>query len=78
MTYEEALKRIESTGYTLQLLRAATDGLACAVAGAEASKNPYPDKRTPGGRLTFSRSFRNAWARGYSLGKLVTKETDNL
>jgi hypothetical protein len=73
VTAPEAIARLEASNYTQQLLRAAKDGLACALAGTEA-KNPYPDKRTPSGRVTFSRSFRAAWARGYSLGQLVTKE----
>lgn len=70
MTREDAIQKLEAEGYSRQLLSAAKAGLEAALSGSGAV-NPYPDKRTPGGRVTFSRSFRTAWARGHSLGQLV-------
>jgi hypothetical protein len=28
-------------------------------------RNPYPDYRTVGGQVTFSRAFRRAWQEGH-------------
>jgi ribosome modulation factor len=45
--------------------------------GKSKSSNPYPDIRTEGGQVTFSRAFRNAWQEGWWQGNTArnTNET---
>ncbi|WP_367171471.1 Rmf/CrpP family protein [uncultured Thiobacillus sp.] len=40
-------------------------GAEAAHAGLPVSACPYRDKRTLSGRLSWSRSFRNAWLEGH-------------
>jgi ribosome modulation factor len=40
-------------------------GYIAALAGKPRSACPYPDKRKPNGKVTFSRAFRNAWLSGW-------------
>jgi ribosome modulation factor len=40
-------------------------GWECAQAGGSEADCPYQDKRTPSGRLSWSRSFITAWAEGF-------------
>lgn len=43
-------------------------GYEAAEGGQPASANPYQDKRTDSGKVTFSRAFRKAWAEGWAAG----------
>lgn len=40
-------------------------GRKAAVAGLPRESYPYIDRRTAGGRVTFSRAFINAWLDGF-------------
>jgi ribosome modulation factor len=45
--------------------------------GRPRSENPYPDLRNDGGKITWSRAFRNAWHDGWDRGnsqRLVDEE----
>jgi ribosome modulation factor len=44
-------------------LNAFKQGWLAGVAGK--CSNPYPDYRTPDGKVTFSRGYHRAWERGY-------------
>lgn len=47
-------------------------GQRAALQGASEFDNPYPDKRTDSGKVTYSRAIRNSWeqGRGQVAGKL--------
>lgn len=39
---------------------------------AEQQENPYPDRTTDGGKVTFSRAWRNTWSAGRNARKKIT------
>lgn len=45
-------------------IRAYKKGLLAGSCGLSKRDNPYPDKRTKMGRVTFSRAFRRFWEKG--------------
>jgi len=45
-------------------IRAYKKGLLAGSCGLSKRDNPYPDKRTKKGRVTFSRAFRRFWEKG--------------
>ena len=42
-------------------------GYSDRMQGCAVAANPYPDRRTRLGRVTFSRAFRRAWAEGWTI-----------
>lgn len=42
-------------------------GWMAAMSGIKREANPYPDYRTGGGQVTFSRAYRRHWFKGYDV-----------
>ena len=52
-------------------------GVLAASQGLAKSQNKYPDYRTGRGCLTWSRSFRRAWAEGWEAYHKFNQESQN-
>lgn len=56
----------EHRGFRAAYLR----GMSAHVNGDAIGACPYPDKRTPSGRLSWSRAYRNAWRDGWTAASM--------